>query len=187
MTEKYQPTSQHVTWIQLGTLFSYLIWRDLITPSVTQQGISITWCHVILFSRKRARKYCHSYCRVLRGNATNNVWGLNLTFGLLEYLPGRITVSRFTILQHINFHLTLLSSVFFALHWTDFYSRLMLHCRLIWPFADWFYPSLFVSSVSHSHKLILCRLEREHPVEPFNFLFSDATAASIFDAAESHS
>jgi hypothetical protein len=33
---------------------------------------------------------------------------------------------------------------------------------------------------------LLCRLERELPVEPFNFLFSDATAASVFVTAESH-
>jgi hypothetical protein len=45
-----------------------------------------------------------SYCRVLASNATNNLWVLNLILGLLEYSPGRITVSRrFTILQHKNF------------------------------------------------------------------------------------
>jgi hypothetical protein len=30
-------------------------------------------------------------------------------------------------------------------------------------------------SVSHPLKLNLCRLEREHLLEPFNFLFSDAS------------
>jgi hypothetical protein len=83
--------------------------------------------------------YIYMYCRVLPGNATNNLWVLNLTLGLFEYSPRRITVSRFTILQHINFTFWLLSGVSFGLHWTDFYSRLMLHCRLIWPFTlYWF-------------------------------------------------
>jgi hypothetical protein len=39
-----------------------------------------------------------TYCRVLLGNATDNLWALDL-----ESLPGRTTVSCFTILQHINF------------------------------------------------------------------------------------
>jgi hypothetical protein len=46
--------------------------------------------------------------------------------------------------------------------------------------------SLSVSSVGHSLKLILSRLQREHPAEPFNFLFSDATTASLLVTAESH-
>jgi hypothetical protein len=31
---------------------------------------------------------------------------------------------------------------------------------------------------------VLCRLKREHPVEPFNFRYSDATTASVFVTAE---
>jgi hypothetical protein len=31
---------------------------------------------------------------------------------------------------------------------------------------------------------VLCRLRREHPVEPFNFLFSDATTTSVLVTAE---
>jgi hypothetical protein len=85
---------------------------------------------------ENAQKY-QICCGVLPSNATNNLWVLDLiAIYLLEYSPGGTTVSRFIILQHINFHLTLLSGVFFTLHWTDFYSQLMFHCRLIWPFTD---------------------------------------------------
>jgi hypothetical protein len=44
--------------------------------------------------------------------------------------------------------------------------------------------SLSVSSVNHLLKSILCRLERQHVLEPFNFLFSNATTGSIFVTAE---
>jgi hypothetical protein len=117
-------------------------------------------------------KRAPNYCRVLPGNATNNLWVLDLTLGLLEYSPGGTTVSRFTILQHINF--TVESSV----------------GRLLRSPLNWFLlstdPSLSLSSVSHPLKLILCRLEREHLLEHFSFLFPDATTGSIFVTAESH-
>jgi hypothetical protein len=74
-----------------------------------------------------------------------------------------------TILQHINFTVDcsvrrLLRS---PLNWLLLSTDLTLHCWLIWPFT-------VLSSVSHSLKLILCRLEREHLLQTFNFLFSDA-------------
>jgi hypothetical protein len=59
---------------------------------------------------------------------------------------------------------------------TSLSTDMTLHCRLIWPFiVDWCDPSLSVGSASHSVKLILCRLEREHLLELFNFLFCDAS------------
>jgi hypothetical protein len=53
-------------------------------------------------------------------------------------------------------------------------------------FARLSYTSLFVSSASHSLKLILCRLEREYFLAPFNFLISGSTTASVFVTTESH-
>jgi hypothetical protein len=43
-----------------------------------------------------------------------------------------------------------------------------------------------LSSVSHPPKLILCRPESEHLLEPFNFPFTDASTASVFVTTESH-
>jgi hypothetical protein len=109
---------------------------------------------------------CKLYCRVLPGSATNNLWVLNLTLGLLEYSPGRITGSFFTVLQHINF--TVKSSVrrLFRppLNWFLLSTNASLSTDL--TFHCW----LSLSSVSDPLKLTFYRPEREHPVQPFNFL-----------------
>jgi hypothetical protein len=96
------------------------------SPSILTYLFFYVWGNIYCYWTFRRQRLL--YCRVLPGNATNNLWALDLiAMYLLEYSPGGTTVSRFTILRHINFNLTLLSGVFFALHWTDFYSRLTLH------------------------------------------------------------
>jgi hypothetical protein len=107
------------------------------------------------------------YCRVLPGNATNNLWVLNLTLGLFEYSPGRTTVSRFTILPHINF--TVDSSVRCLLRSPLNWFLLSTDASLSTNFT--LHSSLSVSSVSHPLKVILCSLEREHLLEPFSSVF----------------
>jgi hypothetical protein len=91
------------------------------------------------------------YCRVLPGNATDNVWVLNLIAIYLDIHSYNHSYYKFT---------TSLLTVL------DLFCPASSSLSLI-SLSD---PSLSVSSVSQLLKRILCRVQREHLIEQLGFI-----------------
>jgi hypothetical protein len=96
------------------------IWSGIKYFLSQYRGSKAYVCKGISKADSNLLKHGNEYYCVLPGNATNNLWALDLIMiYLLEYSPGGTTISHLTILQHVNF--TFDSSV-----------RRLLHSPLNW-------------------------------------------------------
>jgi hypothetical protein len=138
---------------------------------------------------------------VLPGNATNNLWVLDLTLNLLHFTSYNYSYSLHKFTTHKAETCLLL-----RYHFTTYLSCLSvspLSVSVLTVFRLYLYL-LSSSSIClalsasasaclflnfpylclHLLKTVFRRLSREHLVEPSNFLFSDKTAANVFVTTE---
>jgi hypothetical protein len=143
-----------------------------------QEGHSSQFAKALLWQLDTLRRKYIIVCWVVTRQITCEFWIWHSVLWNIHQAELQLVAPK--ILQHTNFTVWLFCPASSSL-FTELIST------LDWFFTvDWFYPSLFLSSVIHSLKLILCRLEGEHLLEPYRFLVSDTTAASLFITAESH-
>jgi hypothetical protein len=111
------------------------------------------------------------YCRVCEVTR-HNLWVLDLTLDLLDFNSYNYSYSLHKFTTHKPETCLLV-----RYHFTSYLSCLPVSPLSVFVLTvRW----LFQISVSHPLKRVLCWLNRGHRVEPFNFLFSETTATSLF-------